>query len=151
MEMLIMHPKYNPSMIVGYAFVVGDLFHIGHVRFLEKCKTYCDYLIVGVYTDELTMTYKRKPVFSLEERLEIVQSCRFVDEVRVVHNKDCTPMLKKIKNQGYTLKFLFHGDDWSREEVKGTDYIESIGGQLVQDFERLTSTTEIIDRIKAEY
>ena len=138
--------------IVGYAFVVGDLFHIGHVKFLEKCKSYCDYLIVGVYTDELTMSYKRKPVFSLDERLGIVKSCRFVDEVRVVHDKDCTPMLKQlIEEKGLNVKFLFHGDDWPREEVKGTEYIESKGGQLVQDFPRLTSTTEIIDRIKEEY
>jgi len=137
-------------MKIGYAFVVGDLFHIGHVKFLEKCKTYCDYLIVGVYTDELTITYKRKPVFPLSDRLEIIKSNRNVDEVRIVHSKDCTPMLKQlIEKEKLKVEFLFHGSDWP--VVKGSDYIESKGGKLIQDFPRIISTTEIIEKIKREY
>lgn len=139
----------DKNTIVGYAFVVGDLIHIGHVKFLEKCKTYCDYLVVGVYTDELTMTYKRKPVYPFEERMEIIKAIRYVDEVRKVEDKDATPMLKQlIEVDGYNVKYLFHGSDWS--VVKGKDYIESKGGQLIQDFVRYTSTTDKIEKIKQE-
>ena len=117
-------------MKVGYAFVVGDLLHYGHLRFFRKCRQHCDYLIVGVYTDELTMTYKRKPIVSFEERIELVGALRIVDETRRVENKDATPMLKKLVKEGYNVKYLFHGTDW--DDVPGKDYIESIGGELIQ-------------------
>ena len=62
--------------------MVGDLLHYGHLRFLRKCRHHYDYLIVGVYTDELTMTYKRKPIIPFKERIEMVGALRIVDEVR---------------------------------------------------------------------
>ena len=51
-----------------------DLFHIGHLRILEKAKQYGDYLIVGISTDELNEAKGKKSIFSLHERLEIVKS-----------------------------------------------------------------------------
>jgi len=143
-------------MIAGYAFVVGDLLHYGHIRFLRICKEYCDYLIVGVYTDELTMTYKRKPIIPFEERIEVVGSLRIVDEVRKVEKKDATPMLKRLVKEGYNVKYLFHGTDWPADEVLGKEYIESIGGELIQppygpteDDEIIwLNTTEIIEKIR---
>ena len=118
------------AIITGYAFVVGDLLHYGHLRFLRKCKEHCDYLIVGVYTDELTMTYKRKPIIPFEERIEMIAALRIVDEVRKVENIDTTPMLKRLVAEGYNVKYLFHGTDWTK--VLGEEYIKSIGGELTQ-------------------
>ena len=143
-------------MIAGYAFVVGDLLHYGHLRFFKKCKEHCEYLIVGVYTDELTMTYKRKPIIPFEERIEMIAALRIVDEVRKVENKDTTPMLKRLVKEGYNVKYLFHGTDWAPEEVLGREYIESIGGELVQppygptedDDIIWLSTTGIIEKIR---
>ena len=135
---------------VGYAFVVGDLLHIGHVRFLEKCRSYCDYLVVGVYADELTKSYKRKPVIPFEQRVEIIRALRCVDEARKVTEIDTIPMMKQLKNEGYNLKYLFHGDDW--EEIPGKDFIESIGGKLiVLPYTKGISTTLTIERILREY
>ena len=137
---------------VGYAFVVGDLLHIGHLRFFQKCKKYCDFLIVGVYTDRLTASYKRKPVIPFEERIELVAALKLVDMVVEVEYRDCTPMLKKLVSEGWKIDFLFHGDDWnldSDEDLRRSkEYIESVGGKLVlTSYHQGQSTTLIINKI----
>ena len=115
--------------IVGYAFMVADLFHYGHLYFLRECKKVCDFLIVGVYTDELTMTYKPKPIVPFDKRIESIKELRIVDKVVKVNHKDCTPMLQKLTAEGWKISFLFHGTDW--KEVKGEEYIKSLGGKLI--------------------
>ena len=140
---------------VGYAFVVGDLLHIGHLKFLQKCKNYCDFLIVGVYVDELVASYKRKPIIPFEERLEIIKELRIVDMVIPVYDRDCTPALKKLMEKGWKIEFLFHGDDWSPDDPdlkKSRKYIESIGGKLIQPpYYWGRTTTDIIKEIVRRY
>lgn len=70
--------KYN----IGYVTGVFDLFHIGHLNLLRRCKERCHYLIAGVLTDALVECDKRKkPYIPFEERMEIVKQCRYVDRV----------------------------------------------------------------------
>ena len=67
---------------IGYTTGVFDLFHIGHLNILKRAKLECDYLIVGITTDELALSAKKqKPVIPFQERMEIVESIKFVDEV----------------------------------------------------------------------
>lgn len=146
--------KYRKSN-VGYAFVVGDLLHYGHLHFLKECKKHCDFLIVGVYTDKLTQTYKRRPIIPFEERIELIQALKPVDMVVTVHNRNCSHMLKFLTEDGWKIKYLFHGTDWNPEAdddfKKSKEFIESIGGQLVQPqyYNGRTSTmiiNEIVER-----
>jgi cytidyltransferase-like protein len=67
--------------MIAYTYGVYDLFHIGHVNLFKRIKQQCTKLIVGVHNDEQVMTYKNKPIISYLDRLEIVKSCRYVDEV----------------------------------------------------------------------
>lgn len=140
----------KPISKVGYAFVVGDLLHFGHLNFFRQCKKYCDFLIVGVYTDKLTMTYKRKPIIPFEQRIELIKNLKQVGMVVKVESKDCTFMLKKLTNAGWKISYLFHGDDWKK--VKGEEYIKSTGGKLVLlPYTKGISTTLIIKKIKRRY
>ena len=64
-----------------YCSGVFDLFHIGHLRSLQKARSLGDYLIVGVHTDEEAASYKRQPVISFAHRKELVAAVHCVDEV----------------------------------------------------------------------
>jgi len=69
------------SKTVGYAYVCGDILHIGHIRHLRNCKAMVDTLIVGVLTDEAVMEKKPQPVIPFSERMEMVDECKSVDMV----------------------------------------------------------------------
>ena len=67
--------------MTAYTYGVYDLFHIGHLNLFKKIKQSCNKLIVGVHNDQQVMTYKKCPIIPYEQRLEIVKSCKFVDDV----------------------------------------------------------------------
>ncbi len=70
--------KYHTGYIAG----VFDLFHVGHLNMFKRAKKLCDYLIVGVVSDEGAFKHNKKKTFvPFEERIEMVRSCRYVDEV----------------------------------------------------------------------
>ena len=94
--------------IVGYTTGVFDMFHIGHLNILRKAKEKCDYLIVGVSTDELCSSYKGKlPIIPFEERKAIVEAIKYVDEVRPQEDRDKFAAWQRI---GFDIMFV--GDDW---------------------------------------
>ena len=69
--------------MIVYVSMVADLFHSGHVQFLKKAASYGDTLIVGLITEEDAMSYKRKPIIPLENRVIVMRSCKYVDKVLV--------------------------------------------------------------------
>jgi glycerol-3-phosphate cytidylyltransferase len=92
---------------IGYTTGVFDLFHIGHLNLLRKAREKCDYLIVGVTTDELVSYKHKKAVIPFEERMKIVEAIRYVDQV--------VPQSDMNKFEAWErLKFdvMFVGDDW---------------------------------------
>jgi glycerol-3-phosphate cytidylyltransferase len=98
---------------IGYTTGVFDLFHIGHLRLLKRAKMHCDYLIVGVSTDELVHSYKKKdPIIPFAHRLEIVGSISYVDEVIVQTHRD-----KKKQFDEICYDMLFVGDDWKNDPL----------------------------------
>ena len=84
------------------------MFHIGHVKILQRAKSLCDKLVVGVSTDALVKKYKnKKPIIPFSERVEVIKNNKCVDLV-VSQNS-----LDKFKNWN-KLKYdvMFVGDDW---------------------------------------
>ena len=93
---------------IGYTAGVFDLFHIGHLNILRNAKNNCDYLIVGITTDELAEKRKgKKPIIPFSERIEIVKNLKFVDMV-VPQNT----MNKKEIWENLKFNKMFVGDDW---------------------------------------
>lgn len=100
-------------MIIGYTTGVFDMFHIGHLNILKRAKEHCDYLIVGVSTDELVESYKHHlPVIPYEQRVAIVDAIKYVDEVVPQTTMDKTEFLK-IRH----FDIMFHGDEWKGTEL----------------------------------
>lgn len=100
-------------MVIGYTTGVYDMFHIGHLNILRRAKEQCDFLIVGVSTDELVQREKNKtPVISFEDRCKIVEAIKYVDQV--------VPQVDKNKFSAWE-KYRFHkmfvGSDWQGTEA----------------------------------
>lgn len=104
-----MNKKYK----IGYTTGVFDLFHIGHLNILQRAKEQCEYLIVGVSTDELVEEYKHKhPFIPFEERITIVQSIKYVDETVAQKTMNKVEAWNRLH-----FDVLFHGDDWKGSEM----------------------------------
>ena len=132
--------------ITVYAYVVGDLLHIGHLKSLQQAKALGDYLIVGVLTDEATMAYKRMPVIPFGERMELIANLKCVDDVVEQESVDPTENLKVLQPD-----IVVHGDDWD-ENFPGAEYMRSIGKKAVRTkYFAGQSTTKIIERIAGYY
>ena len=106
---------------IGYTTGVFDMFHIGHLNILKHAKELCDYLIVGVSTDEVVEAYKhKKPVIPFEERIAIVEAIKYVDKVVPQLSMDKMAAWKELHFDA-----LFHGTDW-----KNSDMYNSIETEL---------------------
>ena len=98
-----------------------DLFHIGHLNILRSARERCDYLIVGVSTDEIVKEYKHKtPIIPYSERAAIVGAIKYVDKVVPQRSMDKMLAWNELK-----FDVVFHGDDW-----KGSSMYDEIEVKL---------------------
>ena len=128
-----------------YVDMVADLFHFGHVEFLKKARALGDYLLVGIHADDIVASYKKgRPILSMEERVNSVAGCRYVDEV--VANAPLTVDRSWIDL--HDIHLVVHGDDSSQEQL---DYMYKVpmgmGIFCTVPYTAGISTTEIIRRI----
>jgi len=131
-------------MIVGYAYVVADLIHIGHLKHLRACRGLCDKLIVGVLTDGATMEKKPKPIISFGERLEIVKNIKSVDVV--VKQEDYAPHnnIKQLQPD-----VMFESTSHSEELINKTrEVAEGVGARtIVMPYFSGQSSTRIKEKV----
>lgn len=128
-----------------YVDMVGDLFHPGHVELLRQARSFGDWLIVGVLSDDVVAAYKRRPIMTLNERVAVIRACRYVDEV--VPNAPDVVTAEFLEEHDISL--VVHGDDVSDQAVETLygDVVAAAKLRLVQR-EPGVSTTEIIRRVQ---
>ena len=100
---------------IGYTCGVFDMFHVGHLNLLEKCKSMCDYLIVGVCNDDYVRNIKHKePVYSEQDRVRILEALKVVDRAELVTIEETNDKILAIEK--FHFDVLFSGDDWKGSE-----------------------------------
>ena len=136
-------------MIVGYTTGVYDMFHIGHLNILKRAKEQCDYLIVGVSTDELVQHDKNKtPIIPFEERCAIVEAIRYVDKVVPQTDKNKFAAWEK-----YHFNKMFVGSDWqgTPQWAKFEEEFSPVGVEIVYlDHTDGISSTILRNRLNEE-
>lgn len=136
-------------MIIGYTTGVFDMFHIGHLNIIKRAKEQCDYLIVGVSTDELVQKEKKKtPIIPFCDRCAIVEAIKYVDKVVPQEDKN------KLAAWGkYGFHKMFVGSDWkdTPQWAKFEEQFAPVGVEIVYlDYTDRISSTILRDRINKE-
>jgi choline-phosphate cytidylyltransferase len=122
-------------------FGTFDVFHVGHLRILERARSYGDRLVVGISTDQLNIDKKgRPPIYRQEERREIVRALRFVDDVFYEESLE----LKGEYIKQYRADVLVMGDDWQGK----FDEFSSLCEVIYLPRTPAISTTEVIEKIR---
>ncbi len=124
------------------------LFHIGHLNILRRAKEQCDYLLVGVVSDEQVIKSKKtRPYIPFAERLEIVQACRYVDEAVMI-----SADRPNTEDAWYMHHFdvQFSGSDYADDPVwlARKVFLQQHGADMVFfPYTETTSSTAIKDQI----
>lgn len=134
---------------IGFTTGVFDLFHVGHLNLLERCKEMCSYLIVAICDDDYVRNIKHKePVYSLEERVRIIGALKCVDEVVVINTADVEDKMAALEK--YRFDVLFSGDDWKgSERYNRTERQFAEVGAAIEylPYTKGVSTTEIKEKL----
>jgi glycerol-3-phosphate cytidylyltransferase len=116
-----------------------DIFHQGHLNIIKKTKSLCDYLIVGVSTDDLIIQSKgRPPLIPFEERISIVEANVYVNEVIPQVSKD-----KQAIVDQYRINAISVGSDWKGKyppvncEMVYFDYTPNVSSSVLKQKQQL--------------
>jgi rfaE bifunctional protein nucleotidyltransferase chain/domain len=126
---------------------VFDLLHRGHVEYLEEARAMGDRLVVGVNDDASVRRLKgpERPLVPGAERVELLEALRCVDLALLFPEDTPERIIREVRPQ-----VLVKGGDWSVDRIVGRDFVESLGGRVLNlPLREGLSTTRLVERIRA--
>lgn len=126
--------------MIGFINGCFDIIHVGHVEILKFAKQNCDYLIVALDTDERIKNSKgdSRPFNALLDRKKVIESIRYIDEVRDFSTDDeLRQMIKEINPD-----VMIEGEEYRDKNIIGSE-----NAKKILFFRRLDehSTTKILE------
>jgi rfaE bifunctional protein nucleotidyltransferase chain/domain len=125
-----------------------DILHIGHIEYLNEAKAQGDLLIIGLNSDQSVKKLKgpTRPINNENDRTKMLMNLKAVDCVQIFNNETPLEIIKLIKPQ-----VLVKGGDWKIDQIVGSDFVLSIGGEVKSlIFKDGYSTTNIIKNIQGK-
>lgn len=126
-----------------------DIIHPGHIDLLERARKLGTKLIVGINSDSSVRAIKGepRPFLSQTDRVVILKSLRFVDEVRIFDEPTPEELIREIKPD-----VLVKGGDWKKNEIIGADFVEQNGGRVFSlALKDGYSSSKIVEKIRADF
>jgi len=134
--------------LISYTNVAIDIFHYGQLRLLEQAKKIADYHICGLYTDDLCLKWNGTLVMKYEERVAILKALSCVDEILKQPELDPTDNLRYIHEKYPNSKIIFFQGHQDWKGMPGTNYIKSIGGEIIKpEFYSKITRSSIRDKL----
>jgi rfaE bifunctional protein nucleotidyltransferase chain/domain len=135
----------KPSTIV-YSYGAFDLLHPGHIKLLERAKSYGTFLIVGIVKDEAIKKLKGndRPIQPFQDRLDIIKSLKCVDVAIAQEDYNPVPNLEI-----FIPDILVKGDDW--DYIPGEDWVKKNNKKLIKPtYSKGWSTSGMVKKIRGE-
>lgn len=134
---------------VGITSGCFDLFHFYHLVYLERCKRFCDYLIVGVDSDDFVKSIKgpNRPINHDFRRAQVLNALRCVDCVFIMNTANDLD----LACANFTPDMMFKNDAFAsmpKEQILGAKYCKEV--MIISDLTRQDSTSEIIESIQRD-
>ena len=104
-------------MIRGFIAGNFDVIHPGYIKTFKECKDNCDHFTILLHSDPtIERPNKLKPILSVDERIEVLNSIKYIDEIQVyTYEKE---LIEILKNSDFTIRFL--GDDYLDRDFTGS-------------------------------
>ena len=132
---------------IALANGVFDLFHVGHLRYLQGAKELADVLVVAVNTDASARQLGKgpgRPVVPEHERAEIVAALACVDHVVLFDSRDVVPVIRALRPD-----VQVKGTDYTPETIPEADEMRAHGGRVaVAGDPKDHSTTDLVARLR---
>jgi cytidyltransferase-like protein len=132
-----------------YVDMVGDLFHINHINLIKEAKKFGKCLIVGVHSDEDVESYKCTPILTMDERIGVIESCKYVN--KVIPNAPLVITKEYLDEYNIDLVVHAHNEDEIEKYNFMYNNIIKLGKFKRIDYHDGISTTNIKHRVIKEY
>ena len=136
---------YSKKKIVGMVHGVFDIIHYGHILYFKEARSKVDYLVASVTSDKFVNKGPGKPIFSLNKRIEVLKSIKYIDEIIVSESKTAVNNLKKIKPSFYIKgkDYKNLSRDLSKQILIEKKTVERFGGKILFTNSELHSSSSI--------